>query len=134
MEEVIRWTLAYDHQNFARYLVPFLDDLRGLSVLFSRLTRKTSLLLPSFTTDVFITWKLMYSRISFELRFYFSSKKGQKNTNQCERLICFSSPVFKITCISIFKVIHLFNYKLVRESNKSPAHRGKFHQILSECC
>ena len=32
MEEVIPWTFAYDRQNHARYLVPFLKDMRGLSV------------------------------------------------------------------------------------------------------
>ena len=39
MEEVIPWTLANDHQKFARYLVPFLDDLRGLSVTMPKVYR-----------------------------------------------------------------------------------------------
>ena len=30
--EVIPWTFAYDCQNYACYLVPFLNDMRGLSV------------------------------------------------------------------------------------------------------
>ena len=32
MEEVIPRTFAYDRQNYARYLVPFLNDMHGLSV------------------------------------------------------------------------------------------------------
>jgi len=32
VEEVIRWTFAYDHHNYARYLVPFLNDMRSLPV------------------------------------------------------------------------------------------------------
>ena len=32
VEEVMPWTFAYDRQNYARYLVPFLNDMRGLSV------------------------------------------------------------------------------------------------------
>ena len=39
VEEVIPWTLANDHQKFARYLVPFLDDLRGLSVTMPKVYR-----------------------------------------------------------------------------------------------
>ena len=39
MEEVIPWTLANDHQKFAGYLVPFLDDLRGLSVTMPKVYR-----------------------------------------------------------------------------------------------
>ena len=39
MEEVIPWTLANDHQKFARYLVPFLDDLLGLSVTMPKVYR-----------------------------------------------------------------------------------------------
>ena len=35
MEEDIPWTFAYDRQNYARYLVPFLNDMRGLSVTMS---------------------------------------------------------------------------------------------------
>ena len=32
IEEVIPWAFAYDLQNYARYLIPFLDDMRHLSV------------------------------------------------------------------------------------------------------
>ena len=32
IEEVIPWAFAYDHQNYARYLIPFLDDMRQLPV------------------------------------------------------------------------------------------------------
>lgn len=32
IEEVIPWAFAYDRQNYARYLIPFLDDMRHLSV------------------------------------------------------------------------------------------------------
>lgn len=31
VEEVIPWAFAYDRQNYARYLIPFLNDMRGLS-------------------------------------------------------------------------------------------------------
>ena len=31
VEEVINWAFAYDRQNYARYLVPFLNDMRSLS-------------------------------------------------------------------------------------------------------
>ena len=30
IEEVIPWTFAYDRQNYARYLIPFLNDMRSL--------------------------------------------------------------------------------------------------------
>ena len=30
--EVIPWAFAYDHQNYARYFIPFLDNMRHLSV------------------------------------------------------------------------------------------------------
>ncbi|EDO43283.1 predicted protein [Nematostella vectensis] len=30
IEEVIPWAFAYDRQNYARYLVPYLDDMRSL--------------------------------------------------------------------------------------------------------
>ena len=39
VEEVIPWTFAYDRQNYARYLVPFLNDMRGLSVTMSEVYR-----------------------------------------------------------------------------------------------
>ena len=32
IEEVIPWGFAYDRQNFARYFIPFLDDMHHLSV------------------------------------------------------------------------------------------------------
>lgn len=32
VEEVIPWTFAYDRLNYARYLVPFLNDMRSLPV------------------------------------------------------------------------------------------------------
>lgn len=32
IEEVIPWAFAYDSQNYARYLILFLNDMRGLSV------------------------------------------------------------------------------------------------------
>jgi hypothetical protein len=32
IEEVINWAFAYDWQNYARYLVPFLNDIRSLSM------------------------------------------------------------------------------------------------------
>ena len=32
IEEVIPWPFAYDRQNYARYLIPFLDDMRHLPV------------------------------------------------------------------------------------------------------
>ena len=32
IEGVIPWAFAYDHQNYARYLIPFLDDKCHLSV------------------------------------------------------------------------------------------------------
>ena len=32
VEEVIPWTFAYDRHNYARYLVPFLNDMRSLPV------------------------------------------------------------------------------------------------------
>ena len=32
IEEVIPWAFAYDCQNYARYLIPFLDDMRHLSL------------------------------------------------------------------------------------------------------
>ena len=32
VEEDIPWTFAYDRQNYARYLVPFLNGMRELSV------------------------------------------------------------------------------------------------------
>ena len=32
IEEVIPWAFAYDRQNYARYLIPFLDDMRHLSL------------------------------------------------------------------------------------------------------
>ena len=32
IEEVIPWAFAYDRQNYARYLIPFLDDIRHLAV------------------------------------------------------------------------------------------------------
>ena len=32
IEEVIPWAFAYDRQNYARYLIPFLDDMHHLSV------------------------------------------------------------------------------------------------------
>lgn len=32
IEEVIPWAFEYDRQNYARYLIPFLDDMRHLSV------------------------------------------------------------------------------------------------------
>ena len=32
IEEVIPWAFAYDRQNYARYLIPFLDDMRHLPV------------------------------------------------------------------------------------------------------
>ena len=31
IEEVINWAFAYDRQNYARYLIPFLNDMRSLS-------------------------------------------------------------------------------------------------------
>ena len=30
IEEIIPWTFAYDRQNYARYLMPYLDDMRAL--------------------------------------------------------------------------------------------------------
>ena len=30
IEEVIPWCFAYDHQNYARYLIPFLNDMLRL--------------------------------------------------------------------------------------------------------
>ena len=30
VDEVVPWTFAYDRQNYARYLVPYLDDMRAL--------------------------------------------------------------------------------------------------------
>ena len=32
VEEVIPWTFAYDRHNYARYLVPFLNDMGSLPV------------------------------------------------------------------------------------------------------
>ena len=39
-------------------------------------TNEESYTSVTFKTDVSIKWKLVYSRIFLEVRFYFSSKKG----------------------------------------------------------
>ena len=33
IEDVINWAFAHDRQNYARYLVPFLNDMRSLSTI-----------------------------------------------------------------------------------------------------
>ena len=65
----------------------------------------------------------------FEVRFYFSSKKGHYITNQSERLTCFSSPVFKKTRYMYLCIYNFFG----REQNYSFSILNCSFSIFLDC-
>ena len=73
--------------------------------------RKTSLLLPS-RQMILTNGSSCIQEFLFEVRCYFSSNKGHSITNQCERLTCFNSPVFKKPGINTQRRMFLSLYKL----------------------
>lgn len=58
-------------------------------------TNEESVTFDTFKTDVYIKWKLVYSRICLRGEIFLFIKKGHSITNHCARQTFVTSPVLK---------------------------------------